>query len=80
MERAEIEFESEKDELEFAEKCKSPKFVIDCLKKHLRWRKGIGEYDWSDPEDRRPIPFCARALSIVEESAIEMLETITGET
>lgn len=76
MERAEVEFDSIEDEKKFVEKCMEPKFVIECLKKYQRWRKGIGEYDWRDPEERRPIPFCGRALSIIEDHAIEMLQTL----
>jgi hypothetical protein len=73
---AEIEFKSAADRDAFKERCKSPRFVAECLKKYQMWRKGIGEYSYSEnPERSRPFPFSAEALSVVEDSAIEILES-----
>ena len=74
MERAEVEFDSADDRKAFAEKCDDAEFLLSCLQKYERWRKGIGEYEWTDPKDRLPIPFCAQALSVVIDSAIDVVE------
>lgn len=74
MERAEVEFDSADDRKAFVEKCEDPEFLLKCMKKYERWRKGVGEYGWTDPKDRLPIPFCAQALSLVIDSAIYIVE------
>lgn len=79
MQRCEVEFEDISKQKVFENKCKDPKFVVECLKKHERWRKGLGEYRWTgNPEKEAPMPFCAVALSIVIESAIDMVERFEG--
>lgn len=79
MQRCEVDLRGHEQEKVFEKKCKDPKFVVECLKKYERWRKGIGEYKWTgNPEKEVPMPFCAVALSIVIESAIGMVERFEG--
>jgi len=79
MQRCEVEFDDISKKKVFEKKCKDPKFVVECLKKYERYRKGIGEYAWTgNPEKEAPMPFCAVALSIVIESAIDMVESFEG--
>lgn len=78
MQRAEVQFDNDengrKECAKFKRRLANPKFVIECLEKHRRWRKGKGEYEYSgDPEKERPIPYSAEALSMIEDSAIRML-------
>ena len=63
------------DANKFAEKCKNPKYVAECLSQYQKWRKGEGEYEWDgdDPCDGPDAPFCTAALSIVEDAAIGFL-------
>ena len=62
------------DEDKLKEKCKDPAFVAMCLEQFQLWRRGKGEYSFSeDPENDSPMPLCPRSLSIVEDAAIEML-------
>ena len=64
-----------KAENEWREKCRDVQFVIDGLKKFQRYRKGVGEYQCDINEIKVfPPPFCGLALSIIEDSAVEMLE------
>lgn len=81
MQKADIEISTKKEEKDFEERCKDPAFVVYCIRKYQRWRRGVGEYAFEgDPDDYMPtpIPFSGRALSIVEDSAIEMLEKYSG--
>lgn len=80
MQDAKVEFgdgeEGRMKRDEFAEKCKDPKFVAECLREYQMWRKGKGKYGYDgDPEEYVPVqpPFCAEALSIVEDAAIEII-------
>ena len=78
MQRAEVQFDNDengrKECAKFKRRLTNPKFVIECLEKHRRWRKGKGEYEYSgDPEKERPIPYSAEALSMIEDSAIRMI-------
>lgn len=60
----------------FGQMCRdSPKFVADCLCQYQMWRKGEGEYKEyeTDPTRNAPPPMCPKALTIVEEAAIQML-------
>lgn len=59
----------------FRDKCEgSPKFVASCLSQYQMWRKGEGEYEFgNDPSKNAPPPLCPKALTIVEETAIQML-------
>jgi len=61
----------------FKEKCNDPRFVVECLRKYQRWRKGTGEYSFGgDPDSYVPqeLPFSGRELSIVEDAAINIIE------
>lgn len=40
MQRCEVEFDDVSKKKVFEKKCKDPKFVVKCLKKHERWRNG----------------------------------------
>ena len=79
MIKADIEFANDergmKERKKFIEKCRDPKFVLRCVKKYQRWRKGLGEYKWTgDPSKEKPMPFCGESLSIVLASVIAFLE------
>ena len=60
----------------FTAKCEDPRFVAQCLAENLAWRRGQGRYKFSaDPKKNKPMPLCPRALSIVEEAAIQFLKS-----
>lgn len=65
----------EECEKAFRARCEDPGFVASCLRRYQRWRRGEGEYAVAeDPEKHLPMPFCPRALSIVEDAAIKFTE------
>lgn len=67
------------DAKRFRTRCQKPKFVADCLARELAWRKGEGEYAFNeDPQKNADMPFCPKALSIVQEEAIRMLVEYNG--
>lgn len=67
------------DARKFRAKCQRPKFVADCLARYRSWRRGEGEYEFSEiPAGNAPQPFCPRALSIIEEEAVRMLVELHG--
>lgn len=62
------------DANKFAEKCKNPKYVAECLSQHQKWRRGKDEYEfYDDPTKISEPPFCPAALGIVEDAAIGFL-------
>ena len=67
-------------EEKFMMKCEdSPKFVAECLVENQNWRRGIGRYEFSDdPEKNAPMPFCPKALGIIEDAAIKFLMYYDG--
>ena len=76
MERCDVDLRFD-DRKEFEEKCKSPAFVSDCLKKYQRCRRGIGEYEWSgDPVTEPPMPFCAASLSMIWDAATGFIDEL----
>ena len=80
MQDAEVEFSSPEDEGRFVLACEDPAFVIKCLEKYQRYRKGVGEFAFNeDPSKIAPPPFCARALTIVEDAAIRHLKVLQAE-
>ena len=62
-------------EAKFRIKCEdSPKFVAECLIENQNWRRGKGRYEFNeDPKKNAPMPFCPRALGIIEDAAIQFL-------
>lgn len=67
------------DERHFRDKCKDPSFVAMCIRQHRKWRKAEGEYAFDvDPLNYKEQPFCPRALTIVEDEAIRILEGIAA--
>lgn len=83
MQDAEVEFgageEGRMKRDEFAEKCKSPKFVAESIMEYQNWRRGKGCYEFNeDPEKDAPPPFCAEALGIIEDAAIKFLMHYDG--
>lgn len=62
-------------EAKFRMKCEdSPKFVAECLVENQNWRRGKGRYEFhDDPKKNAPMPFCPRALGIIEDAAIKFL-------
>jgi hypothetical protein len=74
-----IEFDDDQEKRlkqmkEFGIKCTDVKFVIECLERYQRYRRGVGEYQWNaDPEKNLKMPFCPAALTIIENSAIKYL-------
>lgn len=80
MQNAEVEFGSPEEESGFDRSCNDPAFVIKCLEKYQRYRKGVGEFSFNeDPSKIAPPPFCARALTIVEDAAIRHLKVLQAE-
>ena len=67
-------------EAKFRMKCEdSPKFVAECLVENQNWRRGKGRYEFhDDPKKNAPMPFCPRALGIIEDSAIKFLMNYYG--
>lgn len=67
-------------EAKFRMKCEdSPKFVAECLVENQNWRRGKGRYEFNeDPKKNAPMPFCPRALGIIEDAAIKFLMHYDG--
>ena len=67
-------------EAKFRMKCEdSPKFVAECLMENQNWRRGKGRYEFhEDPKKNAPMPFCPRALGIIEDAAIKFLMQYDG--
>ena len=67
-------------EAKFKMKCEdSPKFVAECLVENQNWRRGKGRYEFhDDPNKNAPMPFCPRALGIIEDAAIKFLMNYYG--
>ena len=67
-------------EAKFRIKCEdSPKFVAECLMENQNWRRGKGRYEFNeDPKKNAPMPFCPRALGIIEDAAIKFLMNYYG--
>ena len=67
--------EGAEDERAFRDECGCPAFVAMCIRQHRKWRKSEGEYAYDgNPARYKMQPFCPRALTIVEDAAIRMLE------
>lgn len=63
----------------FRRKCENPKFVAECMVEHQCWRRGTGRYEFrEDPEKNAPMPFCPKALGIIEDAAIQFLMNYYG--
>lgn len=63
----------------FRSKCRSPRFVAECLVEYQSWRRGTGRYEFhEDPKKNAPPPFCPTALGIIEDAAIKFLMHYDG--
>lgn len=63
----------------FRSKCLSPRFVAECMMEYQSWRRGMGRYEFNmDPKKNAPMPFCPKALGIIEDAAIQFLMNYGG--
>ena len=63
----------------FCRKCEDPRFVAECLAEHQSWRRGTGRYAFSEEsEPPAQMPFCPKALGIIEDAAIKFLMNYYG--
>lgn len=75
MIKSRIELENHEEEERFKKSCEDPRIVAKYLEEHQRWRKGEDEEEGEAPN---PPPLSPKALTIVEDAAIEWLNKISG--